>query len=68
MLNSILLKEKIKEKRQNYKKLSFKMSCCTHTLSNKIKGKREFTLREIDNLIGILDLNMQEIEKIFFNK
>lgn len=67
MLNGILLKQKIKEKKQNYKKISLKMSCCTHTLSNKIKGKREFTLKEIDDLIEILDLDMQEIEEIFFN-
>lgn len=68
MLNGILLKQKIKEKKQNYKKISLKMSCCTHTLSNKIKGKKEFTLKEIDDLIEILDLDMQEIEEIFFKQ
>lgn len=68
MLNCELLKEMLKKKKQNYKKTSIAMSCCTHTLSKKIKGEREFTLKEIDKLIEILDLNMQDVEKIFFNK
>ena len=61
-----ILKEKIREKKLSYKKLSEKMSISESGFNKKINGKYFFTQEEIFLLKKILKLKNSELIQIFF--
>ena len=61
-----ILKEKIREKKLSYKKLSQKMRISESGFNKKINGKYFFTQEEIFLLKKILKLKNSELIQIFF--
>lgn len=61
-----ILKEKIREKKLSYKKLSEKMRISESGFNKKINGKYFFTQEEIFLLKKILNLKNSELIQIFF--
>lgn len=61
-----ILKEKIREKKLSYKKLSEKMRISESGFNKKINGKYFFTQEEIFLLKKILKLKNSELIQIFF--
>ena len=61
-----ILKEKIREKKLSYKKLSEKMRISESGFNKKINGKYFFTQEEIFMLKKILKLKNSELVQIFF--
>jgi len=61
-----ILKEKIRDKKLNYKKLSEKMRISESGFNKKINGKYFFTQEEIFLLKKILKLKNSELIQIFF--
>ncbi len=61
-----VLKEKIREKKLSYKKLSEKMRISESGFNKKINGKYFFTQEEIFLLKKILKLKNSELIQIFF--
>ena len=61
-----ILKEKIRDKKLNYKKLSEKMRISESGLNKKINGKNFFTQSEIYELKELLELSNDELVQIFF--
>ena len=61
-----ILKEKIREKKLSYKKLSEKMRISESGFNKKINGKYFFTQEEIFLLKRILKLKNSEVIQIFF--
>ena len=61
-----ILKEKIREKKLSYKKLSEKMRISESGFNKKINGKYFFTQEEIFLLKRILKLKNSELIQIFF--
>ena len=61
-----ILKEKIREKKLSYKKLSEKMRISENGFNKKINGKYFFTQEEIFLLKKILKLKNSELIQIFF--
>ena len=68
MLNSFLLKEKIKESGMTIKAIAEKTGILRETLYNKISGKSEFTASEIVKLSDVLRLSKEDRDYIFLNK
>ena len=61
-----ILKEKIRNKKLSYKKLSEKMRISESGFNKKINGKYFFTQEEIFFLKKILKLKNSELIQIFF--
>ena len=61
-----ILKEKIRDKKLSYKKLSEKMRISESGLNKKMNGKYFFTQEEIFMLKKILKLKNSELIQIFF--
>lgn len=61
-----ILKEKIRDKKLSYKKLSEKMRISESGFNKKINGKYFFTQEEIFLLKKILKLKNSELINIFF--
>ena len=61
-----ILKEKIRDKKLSYKKLSEKMRISESGFNKKINGKYCFTQEEIFLLKKILKLKNSELIQIFF--
>ena len=61
-----ILKEKIREKKLSYKKLSEKMRISESGFNKKINGKYFFTQEEIFLLKKVLKLKNSELIQIFF--
>ena len=61
-----ILKEKIRDRKLNYKKLSEKMRISESGFNKKINGKYFFTQEEIFLLKKILKLKNSELIQIFF--
>ena len=61
-----ILKEKIRNKKLSYKKLSEKMRISESGFNKKINGKYFFTQEEIFFLKKILKLKNSELVQIFF--
>lgn len=61
-----ILKEKIRDKKLSYKKLSEKMRISESGFNKKINGKYFFTQEEIFLLKRILKLKNSELIQIFF--
>jgi len=61
-----ILKEKIRDKKFNYKKLSEKMRISESGLNKKMNGKNFFTQSEIYELKELLELSNDELVQIFF--
>ena len=61
-----ILKEKIRERKLSYKKLSEKMRISESGFNKKINGKYFFTQEEIFLLKKILKLKNSELIQIFF--
>ena len=61
-----ILKEKIKDRKLSYKKLSEKMRISESGLNKKMNGKYFFTQEEIFMLKKILKLKNSELIQIFF--
>ena len=61
-----ILKEKIRNKKLSYKKLSEKMRISESGFNKKINGKYFFTQEEIFMLKKILKLKNSELIQIFF--
>ncbi len=68
MTNTFLLNYMIKEKGYKIGYIAEKMNLSRAGLYNKINGKSEFFASEIQCISDILNLDLQEREKIFFNK
>lgn len=68
MTNAFLLNYMIKEKGYKIGYIAEKMNLSRAGLYNKINGKSEFFASEIQCISDILNLDLQEREKIFFNK
>jgi len=61
-----ILKEKIRDRKLSYKKLSEKMRISESGLNKKMNGKYFFTQEEIFMLKKILKLKNSELIQIFF--
>ena len=61
-----ILKEKIRNKKLSYKKLSEKMRISESGLNKKINGKYFFTQEEVYELKKLLELSNDELVHIFF--
>lgn len=61
-----ILKEKIRDRKLSYKKLSEKMRIAESGFNKKINGKYFFTQEEIFLLKRILKLKNSELIQIFF--
>ena len=61
-----ILKDKIRDKKLSYKKLSEKMRISESGFNKKINGKYFFTQEEIFLLKKILNLKNSELIQIFF--
>ena len=61
-----ILKEKIRDRKLSYKKLSEKMRISESGLNKKMNGKYFFTQEEIFLLKKILKLKNSELIQIFF--
>ena len=61
-----ILKDKIRDKKLSYKKLSEKMRISESGFNKKINGKYFFTQEEIFLLKKILKLKNSELVQIFF--
>lgn len=61
-----ILKDKIRDKKLSYKKLSEKMRISESGLNKKMNGKYFFTQEEIFMLKKILKLKNSELIQIFF--
>ena len=61
-----ILKEKIRNKKLSYKKLSEKMNISESGLNKKMNGKNFFTQSEIYELKELLELSNDELVQIFF--
>ncbi len=61
-----LLKHRIKEKRLNYQKLAKELRISESGLNKKINRKNYFTQSEIYRLKELLELENDELVKIFF--
>lgn len=61
-----ILKEKIRDRKLSYKKLSEKMRISESGFNKKINGKYFFTQEEIFLLKKILKLKNSELVQIFF--
>ena len=61
-----ILKDKIRDKKLSYKKLSEKMRISESGFNKKINGKYFFTQEEIFLLKKILKLKNSEVIQIFF--
>ena len=61
-----ILKEKIRDRKLSYKKLSEKMRISESGLNKKMNGKYFFTQEEIFMLKKILKLKNSELIRIFF--
>jgi len=61
-----ILKEKIRDRKLSYKKLSEKMRISESGFNKKINGKYFFTQEEIFLLKKILKLKNSEVIQIFF--
>ena len=61
-----ILKEKIRDRKLSYKKLSEKMRISESGFNKKINGKYFFTQEEIFLLKKILNLKNSELIQIFF--
>jgi len=61
-----ILKEKIRDKKLNYKKLSEKMRISESGLNKKMNRKNFFTQAEIYELKKMIELSNDELVQIFF--
>lgn len=61
-----ILKEKIRNKKLSYKKLSEKMRISESGFNKKINGKYFFTQAEIYELKKMIELSNDELVQIFF--
>ena len=61
-----ILKEKIRERKLSYKKLSEKMRISESGFNKKINGKYFFTQEEVYELKKLLELSNDELVHIFF--
>lgn len=61
-----VLKLKIKDKKLNYQKLAKELRISESGFNKKINGKNYFTQSEIYRLKELLDLENDELIKIFF--
>lgn len=68
MTDSYLLNYKIKESGYRFGFIADKMNISRTALYNKINGKTEFYASEIQSLSKILNLELEEKERIFFNQ
>ncbi len=68
MLNKELLKKKISSKGLKLSYIADKLSLTRFGLAKKINKDTEFKASEIVTMVELLDLSLEEKEKIFFNK
>ena len=61
-----ILKEKIRDRKLSYKKLSEKMRISESGFNKKINGKYFFTQEEVYELKELLELSNDELVHIFF--
>lgn len=66
-MNSILLRQKMIEKRINQKDIINELGISRSATYRKIRGQTEFTRSEIKQLITFLGLSSEEVMNIFFN-
>ncbi|WP_067142192.1 hypothetical protein [Oceanivirga salmonicida] len=65
MINSELLKEKIKSKNLSLEYMANELNISVEILNQKINGECEFIIRELVKINNILDLTSKEMENIF---
>lgn len=66
MIDTILLRTKIKESGFKMKYLAQKLDLSEYGFVLKIDGKNEFKVSEIKRLVAILNLSAKEKDQIFF--
>ncbi len=67
MINSELLKEKIKNSQNNIKDIATQLNLTYREMLKKINGTKEFKVSEIAYISTLLKLTIAEKESIFFN-
>lgn len=67
MVNTKILKEKIKDKGLKLKYVAGELGIHPYSLTLKLSGKRDFLQKEANTLADILDLTNDEKLNIFFN-
>ena len=68
MTNTSLLKKKIDESGLRLDYIYKSLDISRASLHNKLSGKTEFTLEEVQRLCGILNItSLREKDKIFFS-
>ena len=66
MIDSELLKEKIKDSGYRFSWLAKQLNLSPFGMRKKVNGDTEFKVSEVKNLAKLLKLNEKEREKIFF--
>ena len=66
MVNTVLLRTKVKDSGLKYKYVAKKMDISTYALQLKIDGKNEFLVSEVESLCKMLGLTNKEKDNIFF--
>lgn len=56
----------LREKKINYEALSKYLKMSISALSNKINGKSEFTLTEVNKIVQLLGIKREDIPVYFF--
>lgn len=68
MLDSLKLKGKIIEKGFTIEKVAENIGMNKSTMSRKLNNNSDFTIKQADALVKLLDLNLDEAMSIFFNQ
>lgn len=66
MINTIVLQAKIKEAGLTQGKLAQQIGLDSSTFSLKIKGRRNFTVSEVEKIATALRIPTDELARIFF--
>lgn len=68
MLNSIMLREKMKAQRYNVRTLCKAVPMSEPAMNRKIHGNVDFKSSEIERIAELLELSDAELIAIFFNR
>nr|WP_314532104.1 toxin-antitoxin system, antitoxin component, Xre family protein [uncultured Fusobacterium sp.] len=66
MIETELLKEKIKESGYRFSWIAKQLNLSSFGMRKKINGENEFKVSEVKKISKLLNLNEKEREKIFF--
>lgn len=66
MVNTVLLRTKVKDSGLKYKYVAKEMDISAYALQLKIDGENEFLVSEVESLCKVLGLTNKEKDDIFF--